>query len=74
MRACGLLAAFVSLGVAGCVTLEQVSAGHVGCRPEEIKVSNDELHFASRIWNATCHDRVYLCSAAGHDVACTETR
>jgi hypothetical protein len=63
----------VFLTTAGCapVTLPQVSSGHVGCQPEEIRISDERTDLSGwRGWKATCHGTVYICSAAGHDVAC----
>jgi hypothetical protein len=63
----------ILLATAGCyaVSLQQLSSGHVGCQPEEIRIS-DERGAPSgwRGWKATCGGVVYICSAAGHDVAC----
>jgi hypothetical protein len=63
----------------GCAaSLQEMSAGHVGCRPAEIEIS-DEQQTSSRAqtWNARCNQKAYLCSRAdtghGFDIACTPT-
>jgi hypothetical protein len=67
---------FVALGgfalvvTTGCQTvimdqLKAVSAGHTGCTPDQITISNHQ-HVGtfgnSETWNATCNGKVYLCS------------
>ena len=62
----------ILLTTASCsVSLQQISSGHVGCQPEEIRISDERTALSGwRGWKATCGGRVYLCSATGHDVAC----
>lgn len=63
----------ILLAATGCagVSLQQLSSGHVGCQPEEIRISDGRTDPSGwRGWKATCAGTVYLCSAAGHDVAC----
>jgi hypothetical protein len=49
---------------AGCATLQDASAGHVGCRPDEIAISDDSgMGFGARTWTATCRGQAYSCSA-----------
>lgn len=59
---------------AGCfpaVTLQQISSGHVGCQPEDIRISDERGEPTGwRGWKASCHGTVYICSSVGHDVAC----
>jgi hypothetical protein len=66
--------AVVFLGITGCVAianspvvvkqLKIVSAGHTGCLPGEIEISNvNSSPNGSGTWNATCKSNVYLCSA-----------
>jgi hypothetical protein len=40
------------------------SAGYTGCMPEENKISNVITGYGGggMTWNATCRDKVYLCS------------
>lgn len=59
--------------VSACVTpnssvitngLQIVSAGHTGCLPKDNEISIVEMkRDGSRIWDATCKGKVYLCSA-----------
>lgn len=53
----------------GCGSLQNASAGHVGCRPSEVVITNDNRALP-RTWTATCHGRQYSCSIVG-DVACS---
>jgi hypothetical protein len=66
-----LIAACTALG--GCISanspriinrLKTVSAGHTGCVPESIDITNVKAaHDGSGTWNATCGGKTYLCSA-----------
>ena len=44
--------------------LKTVSAGHTGCTPENITISNRRTTMMgnNETWNATCNGKVYLCS------------
>ena len=71
-----LLAFSVAFSVllAGCIEdLKNVTGGHTGCSPEEITILRDHTGFNSRAWTASCRGKTYQCSAAGHDIACTES-
>lgn len=59
----GLLVLTVAL--CGCTTLADVSAGQVGCSPDEIAVTNEHATFSARTWTATCNGREYHCSSHG---------
>lgn len=51
------------LGATACVStdnLKLISAGHTGCTPDKITISNVQGHGA--LWNATCNGKTYLCS------------
>jgi hypothetical protein len=51
------------LGVTGCVSTSQlklISAGHTGCAPEQLTISN--VQGLGAMWNATCNGKTYLCS------------
>jgi hypothetical protein len=51
------------LGATGCVstdTLKLISAGHTGCTPDQLTISN--VQGPGAMWNATCNGKVYLCS------------
>jgi hypothetical protein len=56
----------VLTGVSGCATtgdLKFISAGHTGCTPDQLTISNVQRFGA--LWNATCNGKTYLCSRAG---------
>ncbi len=38
------------------------TAGHVGCRPEEIEIVAPEQNDDYFAWTAKCHGRTYVCS------------
>lgn len=68
--------ALVSLaGLSSCVTMEQMnqeySAGHVGCQPEQITISDFVTRHIGSTWYATCDGKRFLCSQVGEDVACS---
>jgi len=51
-------------GVTACVTdeLKTATAGHVGCIPEQITISNRHIEAGGQLWDATCNGKTYLCS------------
>jgi hypothetical protein len=56
----------VLFGAAACVsftdTLKTATAGHTGCAPEQLTISNLRTSGGGFLWNATCNGKVYLCS------------
>jgi hypothetical protein len=44
--------------------LKTISAGHTGCTPEQLTISNyhADTFGGGETWNVTCIDKVYLCS------------
>ena len=42
--------------------LKAVSAGHTGCTPDQLTISNHQYNMYGETWNATCNGKVYLCS------------
>jgi hypothetical protein len=42
--------------------LKTASAGHTGCTPDQLTISNHQSSLTGETWNATCNDKVYLCS------------
>jgi len=47
--------------------LKTASAGHTGCTPAQITISNHAGSFGyNETWNATCNGTVYLCSGVGN--------
>lgn len=64
-----LLIAAPLFGCAG--SLASVSAGHIGCAPSQIEISDEEMGFNTTSWTATCGERVYSCSGSQNQVACT---
>jgi hypothetical protein len=66
LSAAGLIVAAV-LGATACVTqtdqLKAASAGHTGCAPEQLTVSNIRNVKGGLLWNAACNGKTYLCSS-----------
>ena len=74
-RDCSVVVVLMVLAAAaGCTTianspmvqdrLQLASAGHTGCLPDDNVITNLVTHpDGSGMWNATCKDKVYLCSA-----------
>jgi hypothetical protein len=58
--------------VAGCATAryETLSSGYVGCRPDEIVISDLQNEFWALSWTATCRGRIFYCSATGRGYTC----
>ncbi|MDX9721378.1 MAG: hypothetical protein RBU37_11580 [Myxococcota bacterium] len=59
----------------GCATvsMEEYSAGMVGCLPEEVEITNDTGYGLSRVWQVSCRGHHFLCSASGgENERCTE--
>jgi hypothetical protein len=60
---------------------QQLSAGSVGCPPQEIRIRNVDSSIGGATWTARCRDRTYYCAKnsadlgaprwAGHDAKCT---
>jgi hypothetical protein len=44
--------------------LKIISAGHTGCTPEQLSITNYHANTfgGGVVWNATCIGKVYLCS------------
>jgi len=76
MRWVSGLALWMFFGISACrPSRESVSAGQVGCDPNEIEISDEDSssgwNQSSRSWVATCHGRNFICSeldSAGKDV------
>lgn len=66
------------LGVSGCVSIDALktaSAGHTGCAPDQISISNVRGATGGSLWNATCNGKTYLCSnvdtgKSSSDISC----
>jgi hypothetical protein len=54
------------LGATACAVsddqLKALSAGHIGCAPEQIAVANRRVAEGVLLWNASCNGKTYLCS------------
>jgi hypothetical protein len=54
------------LGATACAVtddqLKALSAGHIGCEPEQIAVANRRVVEGVLLWNASCKEKSYLCS------------
>lgn len=61
----------------GCVSLEQLSSGHVGCSPAEVAISEERKSISGHTWTAECQAQKFYCSTHGGgentapSVACT---
>ena len=67
--------AFAGLfALTGCEgALRQMASGFVGCSPDEIEVSNDNVGFNTRSFDATCHGHLFHCSGgAKTSTSCKE--
>jgi hypothetical protein len=43
--------------------LKIISAGHTGCTPEQLSISNHAYKFGGgELWDATCNGNVYQCT------------
>jgi hypothetical protein len=63
------------LGCAGPAYLQAESAGHVGCAPSEVGISEAKMHWNHRSWTAICGNRVFMCSVGPSGVSsCAEVR
>jgi hypothetical protein len=52
-------------GATACETdndLKAASAGHIGCVPEQMTISNRRENGGVLFWDATCKGKTYLCS------------
>lgn len=61
-----IVSSIALVGATACVSttdmLKTASAGHTGCAPEQLTISNLRGSGGGLIWNATCNGKVYLCS------------
>jgi hypothetical protein len=68
MRACKLLVVLGALSglatAAGCATMQETSAGLVGCQPDEVKITRDVGFGLNRTWQVDCRGRTFECSGA----------
>jgi hypothetical protein len=67
----------VGLLTTGCVTTQtykSVSAGYVGCRPDEIAIENENQGLGTVTWEAICKGERYICSGVSQTVSCTKLR
>lgn len=52
----------------GCATapaMKNLSAGQIGCGPDEISISQSNVYGQTASWIAECRGRTYWCSAGG---------
>ena len=67
------------LGCASTTTRKEISAGHIGCPKDEIKISDENVGWRSTSsWRASCRGHQFYCSSisGGHEsvprVSCKE--
>jgi hypothetical protein len=67
-----LLAALAGCGVPT-EEFQQITAGRIGCPPQSIAISNQQIGASTASWTATCQGKTYMCSGKDvlHEVACT---
>lgn len=57
-------------------TTATLSASRMGCSPNEIEISNEDVGMMTRSWTAKCRGKTYYCfkDASGYtvDIQCTE--
>jgi hypothetical protein len=57
--------------------LQRVSAGYTGCLPPDNQIANYDQQGSDATWNASCHNRTYLCSEVSNggriQVSCAPT-
>ncbi len=69
------LAGLLLSGCFGAEALSQASAGYIGCNSQEIEITNDQVGFNQRSWDASCRGRTYHCSGVDRTgIACQEDR
>lgn len=67
-----LSALFATASCFGAGQLQVASSGQLGCRPDEITISDDNIGWSTRSYVAACHDRRYQCSGGrGMQLSCT---
>jgi hypothetical protein len=55
-----LAALFAETACVSTETLKFISAGHTGCTPDQLTISN--VNGPGSMWNATCNGKTYLCT------------
>lgn len=63
--------------LAGCSTvpaMRNLSAGQLGCSPEDISISQAQTYGQTASWAATCRGKQYWCSAGGGESISTSCR
>jgi hypothetical protein len=72
------LVAVILTALAGCFgggALRSASSGYIGCLPGEIEITNDDVAYGRRTWDATCRGRTFHCSGvAKAGMSCVEDR
>jgi hypothetical protein len=69
-----LLAFLLVLGCVSAGLLKNLSAGQVGCSPDEVVVSQENTVGATASWYAQCRGHNYWCSAAGEKSVATSCK
>jgi hypothetical protein len=62
----------VCLALSACVSLQSLSAGEVGCSPEEIVVSQENRLAPVVTWYAQCRGHNYWCNLVSDKSSCKE--
>jgi hypothetical protein len=71
VRSWSVLLTGVSMLPACSPNLAALSAGHVGCSPNEVTVTDEApIGFNGMSWTAWCNGERYACPGAGHMMSC----
>ncbi len=52
----------LSSGACASTSLESQTAGHIGCVPEDITITDEKVTSGAVTWVAECHEKRYVCS------------
>ncbi|MGZ3480715.1 MAG: hypothetical protein ACXU81_10225 [Myxococcaceae bacterium] len=65
MRQCLAVSLLLLAGCSTVPAMRNLSAGQLGCSPEEISISQAQTYGQTASWAATCRGKQYWCSAGG---------
>ena len=57
------LIALIAVSLTACMTTEQLTAGKIGCAPQDITISDKKGTIFSKSWVATCKNKRFICSS-----------
>jgi len=66
-----LLVAFALAVLSGCAAeMARVSAGHIGCHPDDITIEDVRPGIHTASWIAKCKGKAYICSGSNERNSC----